>query len=136
MKNEMAQNELEQLRASNRVVPVSKEDEGRSWSKIANSVYGFSYSPASADGGLFMKQPRRCFEMHKLADGSMHIVGFTTAEIAERLKSTGAQDVELYPDPREAYTQLVTVPYSRIASAKALDRDDFNKLKVSLRPVS
>jgi hypothetical protein len=130
----MAQNELEQLRASNRVVPVSKEDEGRGWAKISNSVYGFTYTPANEDGGLFMKQPRQSFEMHKLADGSLWVVGFTTGEYAERLKSAGAQDVEVYPDPRGEYTKLVTIPHGRIASSKALDRDDFNKLKVSLKP--
>jgi hypothetical protein len=135
VKNEMAQNELEQLRAAHRVVPVSVADEGRGWAKIANGVYGFTYSPASSDGGLFLKQPRQCFEMHKLADGSLHIIGYTTPEIAKRLESSAAQDVEVYPDPRGEYSQLATVPYSRIASAKALDRDDFNKLKVSLKPL-
>lgn len=130
----MAQNKLEQLRASNRVVPVSKQDEGRGWSKISNSVYGFSYTPASEDGGFFITQPRQSFEMHKLSDGSLLIVGFTTAEYTERLKSNGAQDVEVYPDPRGDYTKLVTIPHARIASSKSLDRDDFNKLKVSLKP--
>lgn len=130
----MAQNELEQLRTSNRVVPVSKEDEGRSWSKISNSVYGFTYTPASGDGGLFLKQSKQSFEMHKLADGSLWIVGFTTGDQAERVQSDGAQDIDLYPDPRGEYTKLVTVPHQRVASSKPLDRDDFNKLRVSLRP--
>jgi len=132
----MAQNDVEQLRASNQVVLVSQDDAGRRWSKIANGVYGFTYTPASEDGGLFISRPRQCFEVHKLADGSLHIVGFTTPERATRLKSSGAQDLEIYPDPRGLHTSLVTVAQSRIASSKALDRDDFNLLKLNLKPTS
>ena len=90
VKNEMAQNSIEQLRATNQVVPVSKEDEGRGWAKISNGVYGFSYTPASSDGGLFNKQPRQSYEMHKLTDGSLLILGYTTAEFAGKL------DLKLY----------------------------------------
>jgi hypothetical protein len=136
VKNEMAQNSVEQLRATNRVVPVSKEDEGRSWAKISNGVYGFTYTPASSDGGLFIKQPRQSYEMHKLSDGTLLILGYTTAELAAKLDSKGAQDVELYPESRAEYTVLVTVPHSRIVNSKALDRDDFNKLKAGLKPLA
>lgn len=131
----MAQNELEQLRATNRVMPVSKEDEGRSWSKISSGVYGFTYSPASEDGGLFLKQPRQSFEMHKLGDGTLLIVAFATADGAERLKSKGAQELAVYPESRGEHTVLVTIPHGRIASAKPPDRLDYNLLKINLRPV-
>ena len=132
----MTQNDIEKLRTTNRVVPVSKEDEGLSWSKISNSVYGFSYSPAHPDGGLFLKQPRQCYEMHKLGDASLHIVAFTTPQNAEKLQAKGAQDLDLYPEPRDEHQVLVMVPRDRIASAKELDRDDFNKLKLSLRSIA
>lgn len=128
--------EREQLRATNRVVPVSKEDEGRSWSKISNGVYGFTYTPATENGGIFIAEPKQSFEMHKLADGSLHVVAYATPEYAEKLKLAGAQDLELYPIPRETSTVLVVVPHARIAGSKALNRDDFNKLKLSLRPIS
>ncbi|WP_031496859.1 hypothetical protein [Bryobacter aggregatus] len=127
--------EREQLRASNRVVPVSKEDEGRSWSKISNGVYGFTYSPASENGGLFLNEPKQSYEMHKLADGSLHIIAYATAEFAQKLQSKGAQDIEVYPIVKEESKVLVQIPHARIATAKALDRDDTNRLKVSLRPV-
>ena len=128
--------EREQLRATNRVVPVSKEDEGRSWSKISNGVYGFTYTPATENGGIFIAEPKQSFEMHKLADGSLHVVAYATPEYAEKLKLAGAQDLELYPIPREGSSVLVVVPHARIAGSKALNRDDFNKLKLSLRPIS
>lgn len=127
--------EREQLRATNRVVPVSKEDEGRSWSKISNGVYGFTYTPANENGGIFIQEPKQSFEMHKLADGTLQIVAYATAEISEKLKGRGAQDVEVYPIPRGDATLLVVVPHARIATFKALDRDDVNKLKMSLRPL-
>jgi len=136
MYNEMAQNDIEQLRNANRVVPVSKEDEGRGWAKISNGVYGFTYTPANTDGGLFLKQPRQSFEMHKLTDGSLQIIGFTTAEFAEKLKSPGAQEIEVYPETRDSYTEMVQIPHERIVGSKVLNRDDFNKLKVNLKPIS
>lgn len=132
----MSQNEIEQMRATHRVVPVSKDDEGYSFKKIANSVYGFTYAPGNQDFGLFLKQPRQSYEVHKLADGTILILGYTTTEFAEKLKSTGAQDFQMYPEPREEYNVLVALPHDRIANAKALDRDDFNKFKASLRPSS
>jgi hypothetical protein len=132
----MSQNSIEQLRAANRVVPVSKEDEGISWSKISNSVYGFTYTPGSSDGGFFMKPSRSSFEMHKLADGTLHIVGYTTTEFAEKLKSKGAQDIEVFPEVRDQYNVLVTIPHARLASSKPLDRDNFNQLKLSLKPIA
>ncbi len=128
--------EREQLRASNRVVPVSKEDEGRSWSKISNGVYGFTYTPANENGGIFIAEPKQSFEMHKLADGSLHIVAYATSESAQKVKGSGAQDLEVYPIPRENASVLVVVPHARIASSKALDRNDFNKIKMSLRPIT
>lgn len=127
--------EREQLRATNKVVPVSKEDEGRSWGKISNGVFGFSYTPASKDGGMFAKPSRDVFELHKLADGSLHIVGYTTAEYAQAIAGKGAVEVELYPNERESYNKLVVLPHARISSAKDLNRDDFNKLKAVLKAV-
>jgi len=130
----MSQSAIDQLRATHGVVPVSQEDEGHSWNKISNGVYGFTYAPGNSDGGLFLKQPRQSFEMHKLADGALLIIGFTTADQAAKIKSNAAQDIALYPEPREEFQQLAALPHARIASAKALDRDDFNCLRVSLRP--
>lgn len=131
----MSNSALEQLRTAHGVVPVSKEDEGHSWNKIASGVYGFTYTPGSSDGGLFLKQPRQSYEMHKLADGSLRIIGFATAEDAAKLDSPGAQDLSLYPEPRDTHQTLVAVPHARIASSKPLDRDDYNRLRLSLRPV-
>jgi hypothetical protein len=132
----MGQNEIEQMRAAHRVVPVSKEDEGTGFKKIANSVYGFTYAPGSEDFGLFLKQPRQSYEVHKLADGTMLILGYTTAEYAAKLESAGAQEIHLYPERREEFSVLVAVPHGRMVNAKALDRDDYNKLKTGLRPIS
>jgi len=131
----MAQNEFEQMRAAHGVVPVSKEDEGNSFRKIANGVYGFTYAPGNEDFGLFLKQPRQSFEVHKLGDGTMLVLGYTTAENAGKLGLAGAQEVNLYPEPRGESSVLVAVPHARMVNAKALDRDDYNKLKTGLRPI-
>lgn len=131
----MTTTDLDQVRANHKVVPVSKEDEGRSWSKISNGVFGFTYTPASRDGGIFIKQPRDSYEMHKLADGSLHILGYTKPEHAKLIAQKDAVEVELYPQPREGYGELVIVPHARISSAKELNRDDFNKLRAVLKAI-
>jgi hypothetical protein len=127
------QTDLEQLRAELRLVPVSKQDEGLSWAKISNGVYGYTYTPADKDGGMYAKASYLSFEMHKLADGKLQFVGYTTPEYAEKLKSSGMPEVEVYPLPVNEYNVLVLVPHARIASHKPLNRLDNNKLKFTLR---
>lgn len=129
----MSQSDREQLRTQHHLIPVSKEDEGRSWSKISNGVYGFTFTPASEDGGVFSRESLLSFEFHKLADGALQFLAYTTAENAEKLKSTAAPEVEVFPVPKEEYNVLVVIPKARIASSKPLDRENSNKLKLSLR---
>jgi hypothetical protein len=136
MSQTVSQLDREQLRAANRVVPVSKEDEGVSWSKISNGVYGFTYTPGSADGGLFVRETLHSFEMHKLADGTLHILGYTDSATSERINAKTTQDIELYPQTRDDSPVLVQIPHARIASSKALDRDNANRLKATLKPVA
>ncbi len=128
------QSDREQLRAELRLVPVSKQDEGVSWSKISNGVFGFTYTPAHSDGGIYSKESYLSYEFHKLADGSLQIVAYATDEGAAKLKQPGSPEVEVYPLPREQYNVLVTIPHARVSSSKPLDRSDANKLKLSLRP--
>jgi hypothetical protein len=129
----MSQTEREQLRAQNGLVPVSKEDEGLSWSKISNGVFGFTYTPADSDGGIFAKDSLLSFEFHKLSDGSMQFLGYTTPEFADKMKTGNLPEVELFPVAKESFNVLVVVPKSRIASHKPLDRENSNKLKLVLR---
>jgi hypothetical protein len=130
----MSQTNREQLRAELHLVPVSKQDEGVSWSRISNGVFGFTYTPANNDGGIFAKETYQSFELHKLSDGTLQIVGFTTPEGAEKVKGPGSPDVEVYPAPSADHDVLVVIPQSRISAHKPLDKNDANKLKLTLRP--
>lgn len=131
----MSQTEREQLRAQNRLVPVSKEDEGLSWSKISNGVFGYTYTPADSDGGIFAKESLLSYEFHKLSDGSLQFLGYTTPEFAEKIKTGNLPEVELFPVPKDNYNVLAVIAKSRIASHKPLDRENANKLKLVLRNV-
>ncbi|MDX2268586.1 MAG: hypothetical protein NW208_10805 [Bryobacter sp.] len=131
---ETTQSEVEQLRAELRLVPVSKADEGLSWAKISNGVYGYTFTPADSDGGIYARNSFLSFEFHKLADGKLQFLGYTTPEFAEKLKSQGSPEIELYPVPVNDFTVLVAVPHARVASHKPLNRMDSNRLKVALRP--
>jgi hypothetical protein len=116
------------------VVPVSKQDEGVSWSRISNGVYGFTYTPASADGGMFAKETLHSFEMHKLADGTLLVLGFGDPDTAAKLNAPGTQDIEIYPQHKQEFGVLVQIPHARISSSKPVDRNDSNRLKLTLRP--
>lgn len=129
----MSQSEREQLRTQNRLVPVSKEDEGLSWSKISNGVFGFTYTPADGDGGIFAKDSLLSFEFHKLSDGGLQFLGYTTPEFAEKMKTGNLPEIEMFPVAKDNYNVLVVVPKSRVASHKPLDRENSNKLKLVLR---
>jgi hypothetical protein len=129
----MSQSDREQLRAQHRLMPVSKEDEGLSWSKISNGVFGYTFTPADPDGGIFAKESFLSYELHKLADGALQFVAYTTPEIAEKIKTANMPEVELFPVPKESYDVMVVIPKSRIATHKPLERANSNKLKLTLR---
>jgi hypothetical protein len=129
----MSQSDREHIRTQHRLVPVSKDDEGLSWSKISNGVYGFTYTPADTDGGIFAKESLLSFELHKLADGSLQFLGYTTPEFAEKVNTGNIPEIEVFPVPKNDYNVLVAIPKSRVASHKPLDRENSNKLKLVLR---
>jgi acyl-CoA synthetase (NDP forming) len=79
-------------------------------------VYGFTYSPALMSAPLFRVRRYRSFEIHKLPDGEIAIVGFVSEEEASQLADVTADEVavKLQPEPEAGADALVVVPYSRI----------------------
>lgn len=132
----MSQNEREALRAKNNLDLITKNDEGLSWRKVASGVYGFSYTPASQDGGMFAKQPLLSFEMHKYRDGTLHVVAYGNSEEAEKLTRAGSPELLVFPSPQEGSEVLLSIPHARIATAKELDRDQKNRLRLTLKALS
>lgn len=131
----MALQEREAVRTQHNLSLITRADEGLGWRRIANGVYGFTYTPASADGGLFAKQSLLAYEMHKRPDGSLWILAYGTAEEAEKLTRSGSPELHVYPEPVEASTTLLQIPHARVGTSKELDRDNKNKLRVTLKAV-
>jgi hypothetical protein len=123
----------EAIRSQHKVTSVRKEEEGIPWGRVTSSSWGWTVTPAGDNGGVFQKPIFRAWELHKLADGSLHIIGFADSANALKISSQGAEDVILFPDPEGDATQLVVLPHSRIASFKPLDRTNANSLRASLK---
>ena len=126
-------NDLEQLRAAHRVRLVDDAEEGFAADRLPNGVYGFTYAPAEASIPLFVKKNWHSFEIHKLEDGEILLVGFVTAKEAEMIRSGQQGEVILFPDPWEESKELVSVPMSRALPAKkGPSREGGNGLKIAL----
>ena len=69
------------LREAHRVRIVTDAEEGSGLNRLPNSVYGFTYSPGIDEAPLFTKRSFRSYEAHKLANGEVTLVGFTSAGV-------------------------------------------------------
>jgi hypothetical protein len=98
---------------------------------LPDNVYGFTFSPLNENTPLFAKRVFQCFEIHRLADGEVEILGFLTPKEAQALREGREElDVKLYPEPRDESTELVTVQLHRIIRAKPPVRSDGNYMPV------
>ena len=129
---ETASSENEQLRSTRGLRALEIAEEGSTAESLPNGVYGFTYSPAEAVP-LFTKKTWHSFEVHKLADGTRHLVGFVTAKEAEIVRDGKPAEITLFPDPWEDATELVSIPFTRaIPSKKGPSREGGNGLKLAL----
>ena len=102
------------LRTAHRVRLVNEQEEGSGVNVLPEGVYGFTYSPALPNAPLFAVPRYRSYETHK-TNGDTFVVGFATADDAERLASS-IEDVtiRIQPQQEDGCDILVTIPYSRI----------------------
>jgi len=128
----------ETLRASRTLRPLTKEEDGTDIFHLPNGVFGFTYSAAQKEMPVFIKQPHNSFEVHRLNDGDIHMVGFTTPEIkAQIVAAKGPVEAVLYPAPYQKATELISVSVSDLQPArKAISREDGNPLKTLVYPPS
>jgi len=104
------------LRTSRKLRAVTNDEAGSAIPALPAGVYGFTYSPNFEQTPLFQNKSFQSFEFHKLADGSVELVGFMTASDAQRLRSGDRNvEVKLYPDPWQDAQELIGVPMDRIA---------------------
>lgn len=105
----------ETLRAANRVRIVTVEEEGAGVNALPSGVYGYTYSPGLPNAPLFTTRRYRSFEIHKVPEGDVFVIGFVTADAAQELSSASADvSLQLQAEPDEQATTLATIPYSRI----------------------
>lgn len=124
------------LRTQHGVTLVPAAHEGLSRARVPTGSYGFTSAPGEPDGGLYTKQIFQSFEIHKLGDGSIHILGYVTAAEAEIFaKGMQTLDVHMYPSVRGASDTLISLPWSRIRRSLPVSRIDGNYLPVTIAPL-
>ena len=120
--------DVEDLRALHQVGLVGEKDEGAEVARLPGGVYGFTYSPLQATP-MFRRKATQSFEVHKLADDSVHLIGFLTDAQASRVAvSSEALEVRLYPEQREEAFRATSIPVARIRSSRGPSRSEGNAL--------
>jgi hypothetical protein len=129
--------ELQALRETNALKLIAGDQEGGSVGQLPNGVYGYTYSPISEETPLFSQKGFQSFEVHKLADGAVRVIGYVTEQEAAAIES-GHDPVEfnLYPAPHGESAKIVAIAGARIVRAKAPSRTDGNFMRIDLDPVA
>ena len=124
------------LREAHRVRLVTSEEEGSGLNRLPACVFGFTYSPGIDEAPIFTKRSFRSYEAHKLANGDVTLIGFTTAESARQL-TTSTEDISLQvqPHPEEGQDTLVEIPYSRIRKHKGYAAPNQHGFSVTVSPL-
>ena len=101
---------------------------------IPTGVYGFTYSPQQ-EAPLFQKTMYRIFEVHKLRDGSVEVIGFVTEQEAASISASRETiGVTVYPDSQGDSVRAVSIPMSKVLEIKGPLRDRGYELKIELSP--
>ena len=121
-------NEVELMRARHHVTLVDDRDEGADVTRLPCGIYGFTYSPLQTTP-MFRKKATQSFEVHKLSDASVHLIGFVREGDASRLSASSDRvELRLYPEPWEDAFTATSIPVSRIQSSRGPSRSDGNAL--------
>ncbi len=126
----------ENLRLQRALRALTKEEDGSDVFGLPNGVFGYTYSPAQKEMPIYGKQPYHCFEVHRLKDGAVHMVGYVAPDTAKKIETkAGTVEAILYPAPFQAATELVSVDVADMQPAKkAITREDGNPLKTLVYP--
>ena len=124
-------NEVEVLRSLHQVRLVDEAQEGTPVTRLPSGLYGFTYSPLQSSP-LFRDKKAQSFEVHKLPDECVHLVGFVTEEAARASGADEQLDLHLYPDPFETAFTAISIPASRILRSRGPSRSDGNPIILDL----
>ena len=127
--------EQEILRRSHEVRLVTEAEEGSGVDALPGGVYGFTYSPALPNTPLFAVRRYRSYETHKLANGEVFVVGFTTRDAAHHFSSSDADvSLQLQPEPEGDASTLIAIPYSRIRQHRQYSTPNQHGFAVTVIP--
>jgi hypothetical protein len=105
----------EHLREELDLRPVTDAEEGLGVNVVPNGVFGFTYSPAVENSPLYRERRFRCYETHRLRDGTVNLLGFVSAEDAHKLERVAdVVEICLQPEPEEDAEVFVVIPHVRI----------------------
>ena len=129
--------EAEKLRASRELRAVTSAEEGSDIFKLPAGVYGFTSSPAFREIPVYAVCKYQQFEVHRLKDGAIHILGFVRPDEKARIdKGKESVDLLLFPAPYTQATAFVSFNVNSITPAKkAITREDGNPFRTTVHPV-
>lgn len=127
--------ERQAIREKRGLRPLRADELGWPVERLPGGIYGFTTSAATSEVPLFDKPVFRCFEVHKLADGEVHYVGYIPdGHLAALEAGSEPLSIVLYPDPYEQATHMVTVPDCRIDRKRPPLRDSGSPMALDLAP--
>ncbi len=116
--SEDVQKAFEAIRKQHDLRALDEEESGGGSDNLPNGVYGFTYSPAQENYPLFNRRDLRSYEGHKLADGSLFLLGFLTAAEKQTFDSaSGEATIHLFAEPEGEAKEMVRVPMTRVLGA-------------------
>jgi hypothetical protein len=127
--------EREALRAKNQVRPLTEEEEGVGLDRLPDGVYGFTCAVGQGDAPLFGKLVFQSYELHKLTDGTVQLIGCVTEEDAARLKTShGPVTIHLFSTSDERASVLVSIPLQQVRRHKEHSQRTGQGLELQVEP--
>lgn len=120
------------LREKHQVRLLHDPEDGTGLPRLPNGVYGYTYAPAVGEAPLFHQYKYQSFEVHKLEDGTIVLIGFVTPENAARIAASEPVKLRLLPDPTDQAPSIVALPLWRIQRFKEYSARDGQGLEVEL----
>lgn len=107
--------------------------EGTALRDAPAGCFGFTTAPAVEGRPVFRRQIYQSFEVHKLTDGSAHLIGYVTEDQARMIEG-GARPVNcrLYPDQFEDAAVLVSISLDGTPEIKGPSRNSGNYVNVEM----
>ena len=122
-------------RAKHGVRSLYTLEEGFSLDRLPNRIFGFTFSPGSADAVVFRQTRADAFEIHKLGDGSIMLLGCVPPDVASTIQNVRKeQHVFVFPRVMGHASKLVCIPTSSVGRFKDYHPERAEGLEIMLVP--